>query len=115
VCRRTFVRPFRGSLARGNTHPGLAPWAKFCRPNGAEGAKSGERDAFSDADFRQQVLAPGTQNLEPNWLGGLDSNQGSMLQRHVSYHWTTSQQQWKVTVNRQHTLLAASRQSLLKG
>src|SRR5439155_12885195 len=25
------------------------------------------------------------------WLGGLDSNQGSMLQRHVSYHWTTSQ------------------------
>ena len=26
-----------------------------------------------------------------SWLGGLDSNQGSMLQRHVSYHWTTSQ------------------------
>jgi hypothetical protein len=26
-----------------------------------------------------------------SWLGGLDSNQGSMRQRHVSYRWTTSQ------------------------
>ncbi len=34
---------------------------------------------------------PPRRRVPERWLGGLDSNQGSMLQRHVSYHWTTSQ------------------------
>ena len=32
------------------------------------------------------------------WLGGRDSNPDSMVQSHVSYHWTTSQQDAEGTV-----------------